>query len=77
LIKREPVADVEVQAIQVGPAVFVSNPAEYFVEFGLEIKGEEPLRFHVPGRAFRMAASGMCPTEEALLGLGRRLTRRG
>ena len=30
LLERYPAAEVEVQAIQVGPAVFVSNPAELF-----------------------------------------------
>ena len=34
----EPEVDCEVQAIQVGPAVYVSNPAEYFCQFGLNIK---------------------------------------
>src|SRR5690606_5144471 len=38
LIKERPEAEVEVQAIQVGPVAFVSNPAEYFVQYGLDIK---------------------------------------
>ena len=38
LIAKWPEEEVEVQTIQVGPAVFISNPAEYFVEYGLEIK---------------------------------------
>ena len=38
LIEIEPKVEVEVQALQVGPAVFVSSPAEYFTEFGLQIK---------------------------------------
>ncbi|MEO5998358.1 MAG: hypothetical protein ABIN89_16510, partial [Chitinophagaceae bacterium] len=38
VIKARPLVEVEVQAIQVGPMVFVSNPAEYFVQFGLDIK---------------------------------------
>ena len=34
-LKNEPVVKVEVQTIQAGPAVFVSNPAEFFCEYGL------------------------------------------
>jgi len=42
LIQTEPVVPVEVQAIQIGPAVFLSNPAEYFCSMGLEIKERSP-----------------------------------
>ena len=38
LIAKEPEVEVEVQAVQIGPAVFVTNPAEMFVEYGLELK---------------------------------------
>lgn len=38
LLQREPLVDVELQAIQIGPTVIVSNPAEYFVQSGLDIK---------------------------------------
>jgi hypothetical protein len=65
LIQREPVAEVEVQAIQVGPAVFVSNPAEYFVEFGLEIKQKSRFRFTFPAELSN-GCVGYVPTEEAL-----------
>ncbi len=36
--KVEPEVICEVQAIQIGPVAFVSNPSEYFCEFGLSIK---------------------------------------
>ncbi len=36
--KIEPEVACEVQAIQVGPAVYLANPAEYFCQFGLNIK---------------------------------------
>ena len=38
LVKLQPEADVEIQAIQIGPAVFLANPAEFFVKSGRRIK---------------------------------------
>jgi hypothetical protein len=64
LMKSRPEVEVEVQAVQVGPAVFVTNPAEYFVQFGLDIKKGSKFPFTFPVEL----ANGICgyvPTEEA------------
>jgi len=45
LIEKYPCADVEAQAIQIGPAVFLGNPAEMFTTHGLEIKERSPFPF--------------------------------
>jgi hypothetical protein len=42
IAERYPVANVELQAIQIGPAAFLSNPSEYFCALGLEIKKASP-----------------------------------
>ena len=38
MIQADPLADVEVQSIQIGPAVFLANPCESFCRLGLEVK---------------------------------------
>lgn len=63
LIETEPQGvEVEVQALQVGPAVLVSSPAEYFVEYGLQIKEASrfPFTFAV---ALANGAAGYVPLE--------------
>jgi hypothetical protein len=64
LLAKEPEAEVEVQAIQVGPAVFVSNPAELFVEFGLDLKKRSNFKLTFPVELAN-GCTGYVPTEEA------------
>ncbi len=62
---KEGVPEWEVQAIQVGPAVYVSNPAELFCDFGLKLKAQShfPCTYVV---AYANGYAGYVPTEEAL-----------
>jgi neutral ceramidase len=64
LVKNSPVVPVEIQAVQVGPVVFVSNPAELFAQAGLDIKAGS----HFPQTcvvSYANGAVGYVPTEDA------------
>jgi neutral ceramidase len=64
LNQTTPVVDCEVQCIKVGPACFVSNPAEYFVQYGLDIKKGSKHAFTFPCELSN-GIVGYVPTEEA------------
>lgn len=64
LNKTKPLVDCEVQCIKVGPACFVSDPAEYFVQYGLDIKKGSQHAFTFPCELSN-GIVGYVPTEEA------------
>ena len=65
LIGKQPQVSVEVQAIQIGPAVFLANPAEYFCQLGLDIKEQSQFPFTYVVELANGGA-GYVPTTEAL-----------
>jgi neutral ceramidase len=69
LMGRTPVVETEVQAIQVGPAVFLANPAEYFCQLGLDIKKGSPFAYTYVVELAN-GCIGYVPTEDAFLPSG-------
>lgn len=64
LLEKQSKVQVEVQTLQIGPVVFVTNPAEYFCQFGLNIKNKSPFKFTFPV-SLANGSVGYVPTEEA------------
>ena len=64
MIAKHPTVDVEVQAIQLGPVICISNPGEYFCQYGLDLKAGSgfPMTFPVE---LANGCVGYIPTEEA------------
>ncbi len=64
LIAKSPRVEAEAQAIQIGPVVCLAVPAEYFCQFGLEMKAGSgfPITFSVE---LANGCVGYVPTEEA------------
>ncbi|MFH1268639.1 MAG: hypothetical protein ABIK89_23180, partial [Planctomycetota bacterium] len=65
LIPKEPEVELEVQAVQVGPAVFITDPAEDCCQLGLDIKAGSAFPFTFPV-SLANGCVGYVPTEEAL-----------
>ncbi len=65
LLQKWPEDEVEVQVIQIGPAAFVSNTGETFVEFGLQLKAKSPFQYTFPVELAN-GCNGYIPTEEAM-----------
>lgn len=64
IISKEPIADVEVQVVQVGAAIFLANPSELFCQYGLDLKAKSqfPFTFVVE---LANGCIGYVPTDEA------------
>ncbi len=48
LLAKWPTEEVEVQAVQIGPAVLLANPAEMFCQYGLDLKARCRFPFTFP-----------------------------
>ena len=65
ILAREKEAPAEIQAVQIGPAVFLSAPGEMFCQLGLDIKKGSRFPITCPVELAN-GCVGYVPTEEAL-----------
>ncbi|MDD5676686.1 MAG: hypothetical protein PHW60_01685 [Kiritimatiellae bacterium] len=71
LLQQGKAKEIEIQAIQLGPAIFLSNPAEYFCSLGLAIKKIVRERFpFVYVVELANGSIGYVPDEEAFKSTG-------
>jgi len=64
LIQATPIVEAEIQALQIGPLVIATVPAEYFCQYGLDIKKESPFPFTFVA-SLSNGCVGYVPTLEA------------
>lgn len=64
LLKKKPVAEVEVQVVQIGSVALVSNPSEFFCQLGLNIKNDSPFEYTFPV-SLANGCVGYVPTKES------------
>lgn len=71
ILQKEKAKEIEVQALQLGPAIFLANPAEYFCSFGLYIKEAVRRKFpYVYVVELANDSAGYVPDEEAFKNTG-------
>lgn len=65
IARKVPTVPVEIQVVQIGPIAFITNPAEYFCQAGLEIKSNSPFEYTFIAMLTN-GCVGYVPTRQAL-----------
>src|SRR5690606_37388594 len=65
IARKVPTVPVEIQVVQIGPVAFITNPAEYFCQAGLEIKSNSPFEYTFIAMLTN-GCVGYVPTRQAL-----------